>query len=1047
MSKYYSNTNLPGSQSKDIKHGKKRWFTVLKVTCWILGCLIIIVAGAFWWISSYLSPERITKIIEKESSQYLKADIHIGKLDYKLFKTYPWLYFELDSLAIISKSLENLTKEEKRFLPESSDSLVFVELMKGKVNLHDLLHDEICLKDLVVVRPKVNLIMVNDSVTNFYITKNLPHISKVPKIDLSEINVVAPVDLNFFDLQDSVCAYVDVESFYLTRNKDNFYKIGFEGIVEGGYKDFALPGKIPVKFSTSIKPNLTDLTVFLNDLSISLAGVGLEVDGEIIASKNIIDLKKAAFKIKIDDLFKLVKSLPEQITEGLAIPPGLSGRLPIQLSAILKTSYQINPDSFTDFALDSLPGIATQIIIDDAELSFIPPKGKKVWADDIYFEAICNFNPDNTEETDFVINELRLFGEGIYLHGNSRINNLTGEIQDIEGNFHFDSTVMKSLSYLIPSSGMKVEGHLKGLVNFHGNAINLGKDGLKNISVSGDLYSKSLAVNSAATGSVKIKNLNNAYKAIIPSYPLSDYSGTKLGLNLKADSIISNSKEANVRIGGLSFLIDAMDTVAGNPDPYGDIILSVSRMNGNTGQNTFSAAKININASGSLNSGSTQNYTAVSAVSGSNDELIESRTPHTPLVLEYNGGGILQTIMSMVNLKADVNIGNGSFNSPDYLLPIEFSGLEVNTDLNDIRFGLSKLDIGNSGCTLLGEFKGLGPFMTSYSATPLNTSMDIKFTNVDINQLAWGYYGALLAQGKDSVFYIPPMLPLTASDSICVAIPRNIYADIRIHSDSAEYMNFTFSPLSTDIEVRNGWAELRNLTIGTPYCTANVDWTYSTTRLDNIFMNLTARVNDFNFDSFYKIFPDVIAKAPELQNLSGKINAIFDCNFKMFPDMFMNPESLRGDFDIKATDMLFQRTGKIEKITHLMLIHGDEPIKIQNMDITGAYHDNLFQLNPFKIGFDGYQLGIAGVNNIDGDIYYHMALEKSPFHLPFGVSVFGKMKHPEIRVGGTHIDDYKSEMVSSNVESKIDINIMAYLRHGWLLFLQEAAKYQQKNNQ
>ena len=126
-----------------------------------------------------------------------------------------------------------------------------------------------------------------------------------------------------------------------------------------------------------------------------------------------------------------------------------------------------------------------------------------------------------------------------------------------------------------------------------------------------------------------------------------------------------------------------------------------------------------------------------------------------------------------------------------------------------------------------------------------------------------------------------------------------------------------------------------------------------------------------------------------------------------------------------------------------MLIPGSEPIHIQNLDITGGFHDNLLQINPFKIRFEDYQLEIGGVNNTAGDMYYHIALEKSPFHLPFGVSLLGKFGHPEIRLGGTHINDYKAEMVSMNPDAKLNINIMAYLKHGWLLFVQEAAKYEE----
>lgn len=142
--------------------------------------------------------------------------------------------------------------------------------------------------------------------------------------------------------------------------------------------------------------------------------------------------------------------------------------------------------------------------------------------------------------------------------------------------------------------------------------------------------------------------------------------------------------------------------------------------------------------------------------------------------------------------------------------------------------------------------------------------------------------------------------------------------------------------------------------------------------------------------------------------------------------------------------MQFARQGKIERITHLMLIEGDAPIKLRNLDITGSFHDNLLKLNPFKISFDDYQLEIGGVNNTSGDMYYHLALLKSPFHLPFGVTLSGKFKHPEVNLGGTHINDYKAEKIAISPGSNLNINIMAYLRHGWLLFVQEAAKYEEK---
>ena len=98
-------------------------------------------------------------------------------------------------------------------------------------------------------------------------------------------------------------------------------------------------------------------------------------------------------------------------------------------------------------------------------------------------------------------------------------------------------------------------------------------------------------------------------------------------------------------------------------------------------------------------------------------------------------------------------------------------------------------------------------------------------------------------------------------------------------------------------------------------------------------------------------------------------------------------------------------------------------------------------LDPFKLEFDDDRIGIAGVNNLQGEMYYHVALEKSPFHLPFAVNLVGKYTHPEVRFGGTEIKDGRERIISADLMSTADINIMAWLRRGWQMFIYEAAKY------
>lgn len=1024
---------------------KKPWVTALKVFCWCVGILAVLVGMAIWIISYYLSPERITRLIEDKSSEYLKADVRIGHLEYKLFRTYPWFEFEIDSLTIISRSLEDIPAAEKVALPLNSDSLAFIGKLKGAVNVHGLTHEDFRIRGIEIQQPKLNIVMVNDSMNNFNIVPSMPKIKKTPKVNISEISILPPIDLSFFSLQDTIEANAAVEYFYLTQNADKFYNIGFGGVIDGRYQDYSLPSKVPVKFNTGLRLDLPDFAVTLNDLSFGIAGLAFEAEGEVNANQKGIDIQQADFHVRIEDIFTLISYLPKQIMEKIPLPKGLSGILPLDITMNLLSPFHIEKDSINSLSLYDLPPVSSLIKVNEASLSFAPTGEKRVDADDIFFEAFCNFNPQNPEETNIRINELRMEGEGITMHGRAECDNLLGEAQDFQGDLFFSSPLMKSLSYLLPASGINISGILKGRVDFTGTALNLGKDGLKDLKLKGDLFSSSLNVKSSAIGNLKLKNLNSDYKAQLPSYPISNYSGTKMAFDFSADSVISRKSGMDILLSAIKLRLDALDTVSGTPDPDGSLSVKIGALKILEQATSFSAENLTMDASGSLNSGGSGSYPSSSTPAPVGDDaLLQSRVAHTPLNLIYNGGGILQTLMNLLSLNAEITIETGNFKSPAYLYPVNFSRLNLSSNLNRVQFSAANIDLARTSCSVSGVMEGMRPFMTSYSATPLKATADIDFKNVDINQLSWGYYGAQIAEGEnqDSVFFVPPMTPFTASDSTAVLIPRNIDATLRLRAGSAEYMQYTFSPLSTDIIVKDGAATLSKLTVGAPYCTAIVDWTYSTSHIDNIFMNLKADVKNFSFSPFYNVFPSLVEKSHELKNFTGVINADIGCYFRMFPNMFMNAESLKGDFSINGENMEFARQGKIERITHLMLIQGDEPIKIQNMEITGGFHDNLLQVNPFKISFDNYQLEVGGVNNTAGDMYYHLALEKSPFHLPFGVSLFGKFKHPEIKLGGTHINDYKSEVVSMNPDSKLNINIMAYLKHGWLLFVQEAAKYE-----
>lgn len=1001
----------------------------MKIFFWVLGVLVALFAGACLGLYLYFTPERIVKIIEEKSSEFLDAELYVKKIDYTLFSSFPWLNFEIDSVSLVSKSLNELTPEEKSNLPQNAEDLAYISNIKGRVDIRKLLKGDIVINNLEISQPDLNLIAVNDSVANYYIFPKIKMPRKMPQFSLEKFNVVPPILICYESIPLSAKVNAEIDTLYIEHLDGLRYDFGLEGVVSGGYKDLELKASTPIAVHTIAGVYYPDFYLSLEDLNLKVENVEAKIKTQLEADTKNIKIEEFQANIKSDDLFRTIESLPEQIAEKIPMPKNLEGYLPFDLDIELQSKWQIEIDSLKSITLKEAPAFLAKISTSDANVSFTPPNSKRINAENVCLDALFNYNPELPEETSLEICDLRLKGEGLSLIGEAFFSNLLGDSQNLNGQFNYDYQMF---------------GDLHGRIEFDGVADKLGKNGFRDINVKGDLATNSLKVpQSIVNMPLVVSNLNSDFDISLPCYPISNYHDTEIYLDIKAGNVKATpDSTSNLTFNNLLVKIDLTDTIPGGAEPDGNIILTLDNLTANSGNTNFEGKGLRLSAFGNLNPSPEPTPKSFSLPSSQNEEIIAERSPHTSFYLQSQGGGMFETLRNLISLKGNLSMSQCLLTIPSYLYPVSILGLDINTDLNRMDFTLSRCRIGDSGFSLTGTLNGVGDFMSSYNPVLLSADADISFGNVDINQLSWGYYGAQLKNGNDSALKMPEKLVLTVSDSTAVLIPRNIQANLRLRSESAEYMGYRFTPLSTDIILKDGVAELQQLTIGTPYCTAIVDWTYSTRDLSDIFMDIKADVRNFNLESFYNVFPQVTAKAKEIKDFTGLFDVSADGNFRMFPDMFMNSPSLNLKYTVDGRDLRFSRHGKIEHITHLLMIRGDEPIRLSNLQISGGYHDNIFQINPFNISFEDYEIGIAGITNIDGEMFYHISLDKSPFHVPFGISLKGGFKHPQLRLGGTHIDDEEGEKVAEEIDDNLDVNIMAWLKHGWEIFVKTAAKYE-----
>lgn len=83
----------------------KKTLKILKICAIVLasgvGLIILLLCG----LTLYLTPERLTRIVNREASQYLQADVKCKHITYTLWSSFPRFNVSTDSIIIVSRTL------------------------------------------------------------------------------------------------------------------------------------------------------------------------------------------------------------------------------------------------------------------------------------------------------------------------------------------------------------------------------------------------------------------------------------------------------------------------------------------------------------------------------------------------------------------------------------------------------------------------------------------------------------------------------------------------------------------------------------------------------------------------------------------------------------------------------------------------------------------------------------------------------------------------------------------------------------------------------
>ncbi|MDE6296149.1 MAG: hypothetical protein K2M03_08815 [Muribaculaceae bacterium] len=189
---------------------------IFKITLCTIGAIILLIVLVIGGATLYLTPQRLTNLINREASQWLKADIHASDIRYTIWSSFPRLAIETDSVTIISRTLDNLPDSVTSKLPADRDFLASIKSFTGQINIIDFISGRYVIHEAKVDGLRINLVAYNDSINNYnIIPEEATGFKKVPYITAENISVDNAGMMRYISVATNTVADLSLEQLSL----------------------------------------------------------------------------------------------------------------------------------------------------------------------------------------------------------------------------------------------------------------------------------------------------------------------------------------------------------------------------------------------------------------------------------------------------------------------------------------------------------------------------------------------------------------------------------------------------------------------------------------------------------------------------------------------------------------------------------------------------------------------------------------------------------------------------------------------------------------
>ena len=212
------------------------WRKILKILLWTAMACVLAVAATVMCVVNVLTPAHLTAIAEQAANRMLDADVSIGRVEFGLQGRLPLLKVHVDSVTVISRPMLRLDKAQRDSLPVWADTLLTLRRFEGGLNVGALLRRKLDLYDVEFEELGINLVTLDDSISNYHIYAGSVEESpaatseaSIPEISINRFLMIKPRPLRFFNASTGEHFDVALQALSICAGIDPSYDLDIGG--------------------------------------------------------------------------------------------------------------------------------------------------------------------------------------------------------------------------------------------------------------------------------------------------------------------------------------------------------------------------------------------------------------------------------------------------------------------------------------------------------------------------------------------------------------------------------------------------------------------------------------------------------------------------------------------------------------------------------------------------------------------------------------------------------------------------------------------------